>query len=96
MLAYQSRSGRPTDPWLEPDVCDVIRDLSARGVKYVVVAPIGFVCDHVEILYDLDIETADVARKVGIKLIRAKAVNDDPKFIAALADVIEKCLEQDG
>jgi ferrochelatase len=90
MLAYQSRSGCPTDPWLEPDVCDVIRDLSVRGVKYVVVAPIGFVCDHVEILYDLDIEAADVARKVGIKLIRAKAVNDDPKFIAALADVVEK------
>jgi ferrochelatase len=90
MLAYQSRSGRPTDPWLEPDVCDVIRDLSAKGVKYVVVAPIGFVCDHVEVLYDLDIEAADVAKKVGIKLIRAKAVNDDPKFIAALADVVEK------
>ncbi|MER3446943.1 MAG: ferrochelatase [Candidatus Dadabacteria bacterium] len=90
MLAYQSRSGRPTDPWLEPDVCDVIRNLSAKGVRHVVVAPIGFVCDHVEILYDLDIEAAGVAKEVGIKLIRAKTVNDDPKFIAALADVVEK------
>lgn len=90
MLAYQSRSGRPTDPWLEPDVCDVIRDLSVKGVKYVVVAPIGFVCDHVEVLYDLDIEAAEVAKKVGVRLLRAKAVNDNPKFIAALADVVER------
>lgn len=90
MLAYQSRSGRPTDPWLEPDICDVIRDLSAKGVKYIVVTPIGFVCDHVEVLYDLDIEAAEVAKKVGVKLIRAKAVNNDAKFIAALADVIER------
>jgi protoporphyrin/coproporphyrin ferrochelatase len=90
ILTYQSRSGRPTDPWLEPDVSDVIRDLSVKGVKYVVIAPIGFVCDHVEVLYDLDIEAAEVAKGVGIKLLRAKAVNDDPKFIAALADVVEK------
>lgn len=93
MLAFQSRSGRPTDPWLEPDVCDLIRDLSTRGVKYVVVFPIGFLCDHVEVLYDLDIEAAEVARKVGIRLVRAKAVNDDPKFIAALADVVEKYIK---
>jgi protoporphyrin/coproporphyrin ferrochelatase len=96
MLAYQSRSGRPTDPWLEPDVCDVIRDLSAKGVKYVVVFPIGFLCDHVEVLYDLDIEAAKVAREVGIKLLRAKTVNDDAKFIAGVADVVEKCLEHDS
>jgi ferrochelatase len=89
MLAYQSRSGRPTDPWLEPDVCDVIRGLCVKGIKYIVVAPIGFVCDHVEVLYDLDIEAAGVANEVGIKMLRAKTVNDDPKFIAALADVIE-------
>jgi protoporphyrin/coproporphyrin ferrochelatase len=90
MLAYQSRSGRPTDPWLEPDVCNVIRDLSDKGVKYVVIAPIGFVCDHVEVLYDLDIEATEVAKEVGIKLHRAKAVNDDAKFIAALADEVER------
>jgi len=93
LLAFQSRSGRPTDPWLEPDVCDLIRDLSTRGVKYVVVFPIGFLCDHVEVLYDLDIEAAEVAKEVGIKLHRAKAVNDDAKFIAALADVVEKYIK---
>jgi ferrochelatase len=94
MLAYQSRSGRPTDPWLEPDVCDVIRDLTAKGVEYVIAAPIGFVCDHVEILYDLDIEAARVAKEVGIKLLRAKTVNDDVKFIEALADVVERCVKE--
>ncbi len=92
ILAYQSRSGRPTDPWLEPDICNVIRDLSAKGVKYVIAAPIGFVCDHVEVLYDLDIEAAEVAKEVRIKLLRAKTVNDDPKFIAALVDVVERRL----
>lgn len=93
MVAFQSRSGRPTDPWLEPDICDVIRDLSAKDVKYVVVAPIGFICDHVEVLYDLDIESAEVARRSGITLLRARTVNDDPKFISALVDVIEKHLK---
>jgi len=95
ILAYQSRSGRPTDPWLEPDVSDVIRDLAKRGVRHVVVQPIGFLCDHVEVLYDIGIEAAEVAEEAGIKLLRAKTVNDDAKFIAALADVVERCLKDE-
>lgn len=91
-LAYQSRSGRPNDPWLEPDISHVIRDLAKRGVRYVVVQPIGFLCDHVEVLYDIGIEATRVAEEVGIKLLRARTVNDDPKFIEALADVVERCL----
>ncbi|HLE24665.1 MAG TPA: ferrochelatase [Thermodesulfobacteriota bacterium] len=90
MLAYQSRSGRPTDPWLEPDICDVLRDLAKQGVRQVVVQPIGFLCEHVEVLYDIGIEAVEVAKEVGITLLRAKTVNDDPKFIAALADVVER------
>lgn len=90
MLAYQSRSGRPTDPWLEPDICDVIRDLAKQGVRYVVVQPIGFLCEHVEVLYDIGIEAVEVAKEVGITLLHARTVNDDPKFIAALADVVER------
>lgn len=94
-IAYQSRSGRQTDPWLEPDICDVLRDLAGRGTRHVIVVPIGFVCDHVEVLYDLDIEAAGVAKAVGITLLRAKAVNDGTKFIAALADVVVKVMTHD-
>jgi ferrochelatase len=93
MLAYQSRSGRPTDPWLEPDICDVLRDLATQGVRYVIVQPIGFLCDHVEVLYDIGIEAAHVAQEVGIKLLRANTVNDDPKFILALADTVERYIK---
>jgi ferrochelatase len=95
MLRYQSRSGRPTDPWLEPDICNVLRDLAKQDVLYAVVQPIGFLCDHVEVLYDLGIEAAGVAEEVGIHLLRAETVNDHPKFIEALADVVEKCLKHD-
>jgi ferrochelatase len=89
MLAYQSRSGRPKDPWLEPDVCDVIRELSKESTSYVIIQPIGFICDHVEVLYDIGIEASEVAEEVGIKMLRAKTVNDDQKFIEALADIVK-------
>lgn len=87
-LAYQSRSGRPSDPWLEPDVGDTIRKLAAEGCKEVVVAPIGFVCDHVEILYDLDIEAKKIAEDHGVQFLRASCPNDHPTFIRMMADVI--------
>src|SRR3990172_8247164 len=74
-LAYQSRSGKPSDPWLEPDIGQMIRDFAARGVKDVVVAPMGFVCDHVEVLYDLDIETKQLAADLGTNFIRASCPN---------------------
>ena len=89
-LAYQSRSGRPSDPWLEPDIGKMIRDFAARGVKDVVVAPIGFVCDHVEVLYDLDIEAKKLAADLGVKMLRASCPNDHPTFIRMMASVIEE------
>jgi ferrochelatase len=89
MVAYQSRSGTPSDPWLEPDVLTVIRDLQGQGVTGVVVAPIGFICDHVEVLYDLDIEARKLAGDLGIQFYRARCVNDHPLFIRMMADVIE-------
>ena len=89
-VAYQSRSGRPHDPWLEPDVKDVLRGLGARGVKHVVAVPIGFVCDNIEVLYDLDIDAMDTARQAGITLLRAKTVNDDQDFIGALAALVTR------
>jgi protoporphyrin/coproporphyrin ferrochelatase len=95
LLAYQSRSGRPTDPWLGPDVCDVIREHSKKSTSHVIIQPIGFICDHVEVLYDIGIEAAEVAEEVGIKMLRAKTVNDDPQFIEALADIVKGHIKQD-
>ena len=91
-LVYQSRSGRPQDPWLGPDVNDALRQLAQDGVAHVVVGPVGFVCDHVEVLYDLDVEAAQTAKEVGITLFRAKTVNDDEGFIEALTDVVMRML----
>jgi len=91
-LAYQSRSGRPQDPWLEPDVNDVLRGLGARGVRHVVIVPIGFVCDNIEVLYDLDIEAMETARQAGITLLRAKTATDAQVFVDALADLVTKVL----
>jgi ferrochelatase len=87
-LAYQSRSGSPRDPWLEPDVGDVLRTLAKEGVRHVVVSPVGFVCDHVEVLYDLDVEARAIAAAHGVTLHRAPAVNAHPEFVAMLADIV--------
>lgn len=91
-LVYQSRSGRPQDPWLEPDVNDALRQLAGNGVSHAVLAPVGFICDHVEVLYDLDVEAAQTAKELGIALFRAKTVNDDEPFIQALTDVVMRTL----
>jgi ferrochelatase len=87
-LVYQSRSGRPGDPWLEPDVCDYLRLARTGGLRAAVICPIGFVCDHIEVLYDLDREAADVCREIGLEMTRAEAVNDDPRFLDMMADVV--------
>jgi ferrochelatase len=87
-LVFQSRSGRPEDSWLEPDVCDALGDVSRSGASGAVLCPIGFVCDHIEVLYDLDVEARDAATRLGLPLARAAAVNDDPHFIAALAGAV--------
>ena len=89
-LAYQSRSGRPEDRWLEPDVNGVLTSLAADGERHAVVVPIGFVCDHVEVLYDLDVEAVSHARERGLIVHRAEAVNVHPAFIDALADIVRK------
>ena len=85
---YQSRSGRPDDPWLGPDVCDYLRGLPARGISAAVLAPAGFLVDHVEVLYDLDIEAAAVARELGLALARAGTAGDHPAFLDMLADMV--------
>jgi len=92
-VAYQSRSGDPRTPWLEPDIGVVLPRLAAGGAREAVVVPIGFVCDHIEVLYDLDTEARQIATRNGLKLIRAGTVNDHPTFIHMLADVVRKAEE---
>ena len=87
-LVFQSRSGRPSDPWLEPDVCDYLRAERAKDLEAAVLCPIGFVCDHIEVLYDLDFEAAAVCREIGLPMARAHAVNDDPAFMDLMADMV--------
>jgi ferrochelatase len=84
-LAYQSRSGSPRDAWLEPDIDETLRNLTS---KIAVIVPIGFLCDHVEVLYDLDIEAAQIAREMGIRFERAPTVGDHPLFIEMMAWII--------
>ena len=87
-VAWQS-AGRTREPWLGPDVRDVVRRLGADDVTdAVVVCPIGFVADHLEVLYDLDVELAHVATDAGLEYVRTASLNDDPAFVKVLADVI--------
>ena len=92
VLVYQSRSGRPEDPWLGPDVCDYLRDARRDGLRAAVLCPLGFVCDHIEVLYDLDHQAADVCREIGLAMSRAETVNDDPAFLDMMADVTLRTL----
>jgi ferrochelatase len=90
-FAFQS-AGRTGEPWLGPDILDEIRRLAAEGVMGLVVRPVGFVADHLEVLYDIDIEAQGVAREAGIHLERARSMNTDPVFIACLADIAASAL----
>jgi len=90
-LVYQSRSGRPGDLWLEPDVCEYLK---LAPVKSAILCPVGFLCDHVEVLYDLDVEAAEVCNNAGITMVRADAVNAHPRFIDALADAVSDVYEK--
>jgi ferrochelatase len=87
-LAYTSRSGDPRSAWLEPDVSKVIAADGARGVRDLALIPIGFVADHVEVLYDLDVEAKAAADKAGVRLHRAETVGVHPAFIAMIADLV--------
>jgi ferrochelatase len=88
-LVFQSRSGRPEDPWLDPDVNDYLRAEHAKGgLQSVILSPIGFVCDHIEVLYDLDHEARETCEAIGLPMARAAAVNAHPAFIGAMADMV--------
>jgi protoporphyrin/coproporphyrin ferrochelatase len=87
-LVYQSRSGSPMQPWLGPDVGEHLRTLHRDGVKNVVVAPIGFVSDHMEVVYDLDVEAQRVADELGMKMVRAATAGTHPAFVKMIRELI--------
>ena len=87
-LVFQSRSGSPSQPWLGPDVCDCLRELRAAGVNDVVVSPIGFVSDHMEIVYDLDTEAMALCRELGLNMIRAATAGTHPAFVRMIRELI--------
>jgi ferrochelatase len=89
-LVFQSRSGPPRVPWLEPDIGDHLETIGADGVTDVVVAPIGFLSDHMEVLFDLDTQAAGTADRLGLHMIRAETVGTHPAFVAGVADLIDE------
>jgi ferrochelatase len=91
--AFQS-AGRTGEPWLGPDLRDELRRLAGEGVREVVVSPVGFVAEHLEVLYDIDIEAQAVARELGMRLERARSMNTDERFISALADIAAAGLDE--
>jgi len=92
-LVYQSRSGPPHVPWLEPDVLDHLRELKERGVEDVIVVPIGFLSDHLEVLYDLDVEAAELAAELGLHLVRAATASTHPAFVAMIRELVQERLD---
>ncbi|RYV49666.1 ferrochelatase [Pengzhenrongella frigida] len=96
-LAFCSRSGAPHQPWLEPDVNDLLGDLATAGTRSVVMSPIGFVSDHMEVAFDLDIEAMETARELGLTAVRAGTVSTRPAFVAGLIDlVLERAAAERG
>jgi protoporphyrin/coproporphyrin ferrochelatase len=95
-LAYSSRSGPPSQPWLEPDVSDCVAELAAAGSTTVVVSPIGFVSDHMEVKFDLDVEAAQTASRLGLEFARAPTAGTDPRFVAMVGDLVRERLDGDA
>jgi len=91
-LAWQSRSGPPGQPWLDPDIVDHLRALAAEGVKDVVVAPIGFTSDHMEVIYDLDLDARSRAVELGLNMVRAATVGTHPRFVSMVRELVEERL----
>ena len=89
-VVYQSRSGPAAQPWLEPDICDRIEELAKAGIRNVVVVPLGFVSDHIEVLFDLDTEAKQLCEQLGVQFLRAPTVGTCPAFVRLLRELIEE------
>ncbi|QDU89965.1 Ferrochelatase [Pirellulimonas nuda] len=95
-LVYQSRSGPPHQPWLEPDVCDFLREEHARGgLNDVVILPIGFVSDHMEVMFDLDTEARDLCEELGVNMLRAPTVGTHPRFVSMIRELVTERIAGD-
>jgi ferrochelatase len=92
-LAYSSRSGPPSQPWLEPDINDCLADLAEKGTKAVVVSPIGFISDHMEVRFDLDVEAAQTAAAHGLAFARAATPGTDPRFVSMVSELVRERLD---
>ncbi len=93
-LVYQSRSGPPTQPWLEPDILDYLKQVKAEGKHQdVVVMPLGFISDHMEVLFDLDTQAQELAHEIGLNMVRAGAVGVHPRFIHMIRELIVERIE---
>lgn len=94
-LVYQSRSGPPSQPWLGPDILDYLRELKAQGGSSdVVIAPIGFVSDHMEIIFDLDTEARELCAELGLHMVRAETVGTHPRFISMIRELILERMDE--
>ena len=91
-LVYQSRSGRPADPWLEPDIGDHLKALKKQGARDVVIMPVGFLSDHMEVLFDLDEEARQIGESLGLNVARAATVGTHPLFVGMLRELIQERL----
>jgi ferrochelatase len=95
-LVYQSRSGPPSQPWLEPDVCEAIRDLHARGaLRDLLIAPVGFLSDHLEVLYDLDVQARVMCDALGVRMVRAGTAGIHPRFVQMLRELVVERLSDE-
>src|SRR5215210_2896386 len=92
-LVFQSRSGPPAQPWLEPDICEHLRALKEAGTTDVVVAPVGFISDHMEVLYDLDTEARQLSEELGVNMVRAATVGTHPDFVRMIRELILERLD---
>jgi ferrochelatase len=94
-LVYQSRSGPPAQPWLEPDILDCLRELKAQGSSSdIVIAPIGFVSDHMEVVFDLDTQARGLCDDLGLNMVRAHTAGTHPRFIAMIRELIGERMDE--
>ena len=87
-IVFQSRSGPPSQAWLEPDIRDRIRQLPAEGIQDIVVVPIGFLAENMEVIYDLDVEVAQLCEQIGVNMVRADVVANHPRFVQMIRELI--------
>jgi ferrochelatase len=92
-LVYQSRSGPPAQPWLGPDVCDHLADLARSGAPAAVLVPVGFVSDHMEVVHDLDVEAAQTAERLGLRLARAATPGSHPRFVSMITELVRERID---